>query len=40
MITESETEIDYANMLGILEERLGDFSQLAASYDTVLYLNA
>jgi hypothetical protein len=36
MITESKTEIDSANILGVLEERLGDFSQLEADYDTVI----
>lgn len=36
MITESETIVDSSYMLGILEERLGDFSQIITNYDAVI----
>lgn len=36
MVIESENEIDSSYMIGILEERLGNFSQIASNYDAVI----
>lgn len=36
MIVESETEVDTSYMISILEERLGDFHQIAGNYDAVI----